>query len=138
MRWDSLVANGPAWHDRFPGLEFHDVDPDGFATKDQVAAYFEAYAEKIAAPIRTGRPRATANSDRGNGQPRSAQVSASSPPRRGDDQPDRRVALVASQLLGIVVARYLVALEPLASAPADELVATYAPTLQRYLTEPLP
>lgn len=56
----------------------------------------------------------------------------------GDDQPDRRVALVASQLLGIVVARYLVALEPLASAPADELVATYAPTLQRYLTEPLP
>ena len=21
-RWDSLVANGPAWHDRFPGLEF--------------------------------------------------------------------------------------------------------------------
>lgn len=53
-RWDSLVANGPAWHDRFPGLEFHDVDPDGFATKDQVAAYFEAYAEKIAAPIRTG------------------------------------------------------------------------------------
>ncbi len=54
MRWDSLVANGPAWHDRFPGLEFQDVDPDGFATKDQVAAYFEAYAEKIAAPIRTG------------------------------------------------------------------------------------
>lgn len=25
-RWDSLVANGPAWHDRFPGLEF-DADP---------------------------------------------------------------------------------------------------------------
>ena len=54
MRWDSLVANGPAWHDRFPGLEFQDVEADAFATKDQVAAYFEAYAEKIAAPIRTG------------------------------------------------------------------------------------
>ncbi|HEY9354158.1 MAG TPA: NAD(P)/FAD-dependent oxidoreductase, partial [Nocardioides sp.] len=54
MRWDSLVANGPAWHDRFPGLEFQDVAADAFATKDQVAAYFEAYAEKIAAPIRTG------------------------------------------------------------------------------------
>lgn len=53
-RWDSLVANGPAWHDRFPGLEFHDVDPDAFATKDQVADYFAAYAEKIGAPIRTG------------------------------------------------------------------------------------
>lgn len=54
------------------------------------------------------------------------------------DQTDRRITLVASQLLGIVVARYLVALEPLASAPVDELVATYAPTLQRYLAEPLP
>ncbi len=29
-RWDSLVANGPAWHDRFPNLEFEDVDSDGF------------------------------------------------------------------------------------------------------------
>ncbi|MEV0703812.1 NAD(P)/FAD-dependent oxidoreductase [Saccharopolyspora sp. NPDC050389] len=53
-RWDSLVANGPAWHDRFPGLEFVDLAPGAFASKDQVAAYFEAYAEKIAAPIRTG------------------------------------------------------------------------------------
>ncbi len=53
-RWDSLVANGPAWHDRFPGLEFADVHPDAFASKDQVAAYFEAYAEKFAAPIRCG------------------------------------------------------------------------------------
>jgi putative flavoprotein involved in K+ transport len=53
-RWDSLVANGPAWHDRFPGLEFTDVHPDGFASKDQVADYFVAYAEKIDAPIRCG------------------------------------------------------------------------------------
>ncbi|MGW4398144.1 flavin-containing monooxygenase [Amycolatopsis nivea] len=53
-RWDSLVANGPAWHDRFPGLEFPDVAPGDFASKEQVANYFEAYAEKIAAPVRTG------------------------------------------------------------------------------------
>ncbi|WP_274709415.1 flavin-containing monooxygenase [Streptomyces tubbatahanensis] len=53
-RWDSLVANGPAWHDRFPGLEFPDVHPDGFASKDQIADYFAAYAEKIGAPIRCG------------------------------------------------------------------------------------
>ncbi|SEM03357.1 flavin-containing monooxygenase [Streptacidiphilus jiangxiensis] len=53
-RWDSLVANGPAWHDRFPGLEFADVAPDAFASKDQVAEYFSAYAEKIGAPIRCG------------------------------------------------------------------------------------
>ncbi|MTD21755.1 SidA/IucD/PvdA family monooxygenase [Pseudomonas sp. CCM 7891] len=53
-RWDSLVANGPAWHDRFPGLEFDDVCPDGFAPKERVADYFEAYARKFNAPIRTG------------------------------------------------------------------------------------
>lgn len=52
-RWDSLVANGPAWHDRFPGLEF-DVAPDAFAGKEEVADYLVAYADKIDAPIRTG------------------------------------------------------------------------------------
>lgn len=53
-RWDSLVANGPAWHDRFPGMEFADLDPDAFAPKESVADYFVAYAEKIEAPIRCG------------------------------------------------------------------------------------
>ncbi len=53
-RWDSLVANGPAWHDRFPGMEFFDIDPDAFAPKERVADYFAAYAEQIAAPIRCG------------------------------------------------------------------------------------
>ena len=53
-RWDSLVANGPAWHDRFPGMEFPDTGPDGFPPKEQVADYFVAYAQKIGAPIRCG------------------------------------------------------------------------------------
>lgn len=57
-RWDSLVANGPAWHDRFPGLEFPEVDgrvgPNDFPSKETVADYFVAYAKKIAAPIRCG------------------------------------------------------------------------------------
>ncbi len=53
-RWDSLVANGPAWHDRFPGLEFADTDPDAFPGKETVADYFVAYAEMIDAPIRCG------------------------------------------------------------------------------------
>jgi len=52
-RWDSLVANGPAWHDRFPGMEF-DLEPDAFASKQQVTEYFEAYAQKIEAPVRCG------------------------------------------------------------------------------------
>ncbi|MGU3495719.1 flavin-containing monooxygenase [Xanthobacteraceae bacterium A53D] len=57
-RWDSLVANGPAWHDRFPGLSFSDLDanlrPNDFVPKEQVADYFVAYAKQIDAPIRCG------------------------------------------------------------------------------------
>jgi putative flavoprotein involved in K+ transport len=52
-RWDSLVMNGPAWHDRFPGMEFAS-DRDGFPGKEAVADYFAAYAEKIGAPVRCG------------------------------------------------------------------------------------
>ncbi len=53
------------------------------------------------------------------------------------DEADRRVQLVISQLAGLVVTRYLLELEPLASMPAEELVAAVAPTLQRYLDGPL-
>lgn len=53
-RWDSLVANGPAWHDRFPDLTFDDVDPDAFPPKERIAAYFEAYARQNNAPLRCG------------------------------------------------------------------------------------
>ena len=53
-RWDSLMANGPAWHDRFPGLEFGSVKPDEFASKQDVVDYFEQYASKINAPIHCG------------------------------------------------------------------------------------
>ena len=52
-RWDSLVANGPSWHDRFPGLAFPG-SPEAFVTKEQVAQYFETYARQIDAPIRCG------------------------------------------------------------------------------------
>jgi len=52
-RWDSLVANGPAWHDRFPSLAFPG-DAEDFVPKDRVAEYFEAYARLIHAPIRCG------------------------------------------------------------------------------------
>ncbi len=53
-RWDSLVANGPAWHDRFPEAEFDDIDPEAFPTKDRVARYFEDFAHTRALPVRTG------------------------------------------------------------------------------------
>jgi putative flavoprotein involved in K+ transport len=53
-RWDSLVTNGPVWHDRFPGMVFPDIDPDAFAPKEMVADYIDAYAKMVAAPIRCG------------------------------------------------------------------------------------
>lgn len=53
-RWDSLVANGPAWHDRFPNMEFSDVDAECFAPKEKVADYFAEYAKQINAPVHTG------------------------------------------------------------------------------------
>lgn len=53
-RWDSLVANGPAWHDRFPGMEFPGSDPEAFVAKEDIADYFVAYAKQNNSPIRTG------------------------------------------------------------------------------------
>jgi len=50
------------------------------------------------------------------------------------DQPDFRAALVASQLVGIAVARYAVRLAPLAAADTDQLAGWVAPVLQYYLT----
>ena len=56
----------------------------------------------------------------------------------GIDEPERRMPLVASQMMGLIFMRYLLQVEPIASMPSAELVATYAPTIQRYLTGPLP
>lgn len=52
QRWDSLVTNGPRWNDRFPSLKMSG-EPDGFVHHDDLADYFEAYADKINAPIQT-------------------------------------------------------------------------------------
>jgi hypothetical protein len=46
--------------------------------------------------------------------------------------------LVASQVLGLILLRYMVKVEPIASMGVDQIVATYAPVLQRYLFDPLP
>jgi AcrR family transcriptional regulator len=48
-----------------------------------------------------------------------------------------RAALVASQLLGVALCRYVVRLPEIVALDADALVAALAPTVQRYLTEPL-
>jgi AcrR family transcriptional regulator len=52
----------------------------------------------------------------------------------GSDRPDLRVALCATQVAGLGMARYVLHLEPLASADEDTIVTAIAPNLQRYLT----
>jgi AcrR family transcriptional regulator len=56
----------------------------------------------------------------------------------GLERPEVRMPLLASQVLGLIVVRYVLEVEPVASLPADQVVAIYAPTLQHYLTGPLP
>jgi len=52
----------------------------------------------------------------------------------GSDRQDFRATLVASQLVGMGVVRYVAQFEPLASADVETMVAAVAPNVQRYLT----
>lgn len=49
-----------------------------------------------------------------------------------------RVQFVASQLVGVAMARYILELEPFRSLPAQQIADTIGPNLQRYLTGDLP
>jgi AcrR family transcriptional regulator len=51
----------------------------------------------------------------------------------GGDDAELRITLLASQLIGLIVARYIVGAEPLASLPGERIAAAIAPTLQHYL-----
>jgi AcrR family transcriptional regulator len=56
----------------------------------------------------------------------------------GVDDADVRASLVSSQVVGLLMSRYVVGTEPLASLPAEWVANAIGPNLQRYLTEPLP
>jgi len=45
-----------------------------------------------------------------------------------------RANLVGSQFIGLAMMRYISCIEPIASAPVEQLVAAIGPTVQRYLT----
>lgn len=55
----------------------------------------------------------------------------------GKPEPSLRATLVGSQLVGLAVVRYIVRVEPLASAPVARVVEAIGPTIQRYLAGPL-
>lgn len=56
----------------------------------------------------------------------------------GVDAPERRMPLVASQVIGVILLRYVVRAAPLVDWDADRIVATYAPVLDGFLAGPLP
>ena len=53
------------------------------------------------------------------------------------DEVELRTGLLMTQILGVITGRYLLAVEPLASLPADTIAANVGATVQRYLTGPL-
>jgi AcrR family transcriptional regulator len=52
------------------------------------------------------------------------------------DQPQLRASLAASSLIGMAMLRYVIRVEPLASARADVIAGWLGPAVQRYLTDP--
>src|SRR5262245_33105314 len=54
-RWDSLVLFTPRCYDALPGLAFPG-DPDGYPTRDEVAAYLERYSEHFQLPVKRSTP----------------------------------------------------------------------------------
>lgn len=51
---------------------------------------------------------------------------------------EQRVALAASQVMGLLALRYVLRVEPVASMPIGELARFAGPTIDRYLTGPFP
>ena len=53
-RWDSLAFQFPNWSVGLPGMSLVGASPQGFAGRDEVVGFLEAYATAISAPVRTG------------------------------------------------------------------------------------
>lgn len=54
------------------------------------------------------------------------------------DRPEVRVPLVASQVVGLIVTRYVLAVPAMTAMSSEDVVARIGPTIQRYLTGDLP
>lgn len=55
----------------------------------------------------------------------------------GGDAGELRASLIATEVVGVAIARHVLRVEPLASLPADDVVRLVAPQLQHHLTAPL-
>jgi AcrR family transcriptional regulator len=66
-----------------------------------------------------------------------AAVASRGNPAETQDEAAYRAGVVATQMLGLALSRYVIKLEPIASASHADLAATVGPTLDRYLTGPI-
>jgi AcrR family transcriptional regulator len=101
-------------------------------------AALTAWEDPAAREAATGLLRAAASNERAAAMLRGfAEGAIIGPISRTIDAPDAalRAALVGSQVVGVVLARHVVRIGPLAAADLEELVRRIGPTLQRYLTE---
>src|SRR3712207_5336355 len=53
-RWDSLTLLSPNWMTQLPGGGYQGTEPDGFAGRDEVVRFLEAYAASFDPPLRCG------------------------------------------------------------------------------------
>jgi putative flavoprotein involved in K+ transport len=53
-RWDSLTFQFPRWSIALPGFAHQGGDPEGFAPRDEVVRFLDAYRARIGAPVREG------------------------------------------------------------------------------------
>lgn len=53
QRWESFTLLTPNWQTRLPGCAYNGTDPDGFMTADEIAAFVQAYATFVDAPVHT-------------------------------------------------------------------------------------
>jgi putative flavoprotein involved in K+ transport len=51
-RWDTFRLVTPNWSVQLPGHRYNGQDPDGFMSRDEVAAFLERYATEFQAPVR--------------------------------------------------------------------------------------
>jgi putative flavoprotein involved in K+ transport len=64
QRWDSFTLLTPNWQTRLPGCAYEGEAPDGFMTGHEIAAFVQAYAALVDAPVQ---PRTTVTSVQGSG-----------------------------------------------------------------------
>lgn len=129
------VALNPG--ERIPEL----MEGDASALGERVVRYFlSVWEESPSREVLIGMLRSAATNERAATQLREffgREVLGRIAAQLGHEDAELRATLAGSQLLGLAMARYIIRFDPLASADPQTIVATIAPTLQRYLTEEL-